>query len=178
MNKVNIKDKTFELYIEEEKIQDRVKQLAHRINSELEGKDVVILGILNGAYMFAADLSKHITIPCRVSFLKMASYEGTESTGKVKRLIGINEILENKTLLVVEDIVDTGITLHKIRKQLEGFEPQEVLVATLLYKPEANLKDYKPQYIGFEIPNTFVLGYGLDYDGYGRNLKHIYTLAN
>lgn len=177
MNQVTIHDKTFEISIHEEEIQKRVKELAEQMNEELKEKDVIFLGILNGSFMFAGDLFKHLTIPAPISFLKMASYMGTTTTGTVKRLIGINEDIANKTVVIIEDIVDSGITLEQILKQLKGYDPAEIKVATLLYKPESYQKDIPIDYIGFSIPPEFIIGYGLDYNGLARNLKHIYKIV-
>ncbi|MEA3451306.1 MAG: hypoxanthine phosphoribosyltransferase, partial [Bacteroidota bacterium] len=143
----------------------------------LKGKDVIFLGILNGAFLFAADLFRQIDIDCQITFLKIASYQGTTSSGSVKRLIGINEDIENKTVIILEDIIDSGITVDYILKQLRGYEPKEILIATLLFKPEAYQKDFDIDYVAIDIPNDFIVGYGLDYNGFGRNLKDIYTLA-
>ena len=176
-NRIDVIDLTFETSIPEEKINARVKQIAEDINRDLADKNPIFLGILNGAFMFASDLFKQITIPCQITFLKLASYEGTRTTGTVKQLIGINQDLKDRTVVVLEDIVDTGITLETIVRQLSGYEPKEILVATMLHKPEATTREVKLDYVGFEIPNEFVLGYGLDYNGYGRNLPEIYTLV-
>jgi hypoxanthine phosphoribosyltransferase len=176
METVTVLDKTFEISIHQDKILQRVKELAEQMNKELAGKDVIFLGILNGAFMFASDLFKNITISAPISFLKVASYEGTSSTGSVIRLIGINEDIANKTVVVIEDIVDSGITLEQIIKQLKGYDPAEIKVATFLFKPESYQKDIDIDYIGFSIPPDFILGYGLDYNGLGRNLAHIYKL--
>jgi hypoxanthine phosphoribosyltransferase len=176
-NRIDVIDLTFETSIPEEKINARVKQIAEDINSDLADKNPIFLGILNGAFMFASDLFKQITIPCQITFLKLASYDGTRTTGTVKQLIGINQDLKDRTVVVLEDIVDTGITLETIIRQLSGYQPKEILVATMLHKPEATTREVKLDYVGFEIPNEFVLGYGLDYNGYGRNLPEIYTLV-
>lgn len=175
--RVRVNGLTFELSIPEEKIQAEVTRVAAELNRDLEDRNPVFLGILNGAFMFAGDLFKQITIPCQITFLKLASYEGTASTGTVRQLIGINQELKDRTVVILEDIVDTGITLDTIIRQLSGYQPKEILVATMLYKPEAAQKEVKLDYIGMTIPNDFVLGYGLDYDGYGRNLPEIYTLV-
>ncbi|MDA3891348.1 MAG: hypoxanthine phosphoribosyltransferase [Salinivirgaceae bacterium] len=176
MKEVEVLGKRFKVSIPEEKIQASIKTMAEKINTDLVGKDVIFLGILNGSFMFAGDLFKHITLPCQITFLKLASYQGTSSSGTVKRLIGINEDIEGKTVVILEDIIDTGNTLENIIKQLMGYEPAEIKVATLLFKPEAYKKDLPIDYVGIEIPNEFILGYGLDYDGYGRNLSDIYTI--
>ncbi len=176
MKEIKVLDKNFEVTIPEEKIQQAVKLMAQKMNSDLAGKDVIFLGILNGCFMFAGDLFKHIDLPCQITFLKLASYQGTTSSGTVKRLIGINEDIEGKTVVIIEDIIDTGNTLESIIKQLKGYEPNEIKIATLLYKPEAYEKKIPIDYVGFEIPDKFILGYGLDYDGFGRNLSDIYTI--
>jgi len=175
--RVKILDKEFELFIHHDQIQEAIEKVAVRLNNDLAGKDVIFLGILNGAFMFASDLYKNISFPSQISFLKLASYVGTSSSGKVKRLIGINEDIQNKTVVVVEDIIDTGYTMDNIIKQLKGYEPADIKIATFLFKPDA-YKTGKPiDYIGMEIPNDFIVGYGLDYNGYGRNLKHIYKIV-
>lgn len=134
--------------------------------------------ILNGSFMFSSDLMKLIDFPCEISFVKLSSYDGMGSTGKVKHLIGLNEEIEGRTVVLLEDIVDTGVTIENLMKQLESQKPKDVRVATLLFKPEACKKDVKLDYVGMEIPNEFIVGYGLDYDGYGRNLPDIYTVTD
>jgi hypoxanthine phosphoribosyltransferase len=178
MKEVNILDKRFEVSIPATEIQLRINQLAEEINNDLANKEVVFVVILNGAFMFASDLYKQVDLESRISFLKLASYQGTSSTGQVKQLIGLNEVLKDKTVVVVEDIVDTGHTLDSILKQLQGFEPAEVKLVSLLFKPDSFQYNYKIDYLGFSIPNDFIIGYGLDYDGYGRNLDSIYTIIN
>jgi hypoxanthine phosphoribosyltransferase len=148
------------------------------MNRDLTDRDPIFLGILNGAFMFAGDLYKQLEFPCQISFLKLASYSGTYSTGSVKQLIGISQELKGRMVVVLEDIVDTGVTLETIIRQLSGYQPSEIKVATLLHKPEATLTEVKLDYVGMEIPNDFILGYGLDYNGYGRNFKEIYQLVN
>lgn len=177
MSEVKVLDKTFKVSIPEAEIQQRIKEIAKQMNEDLKGKDVIFLGILNGCFMFAGDLFKNIDLPCQITFLKLASYQGTTSSGSVKRLIGINENIEGKTVVILEDIIDTGNTLDNILKQLRGYEPHEIKTATLLHKPDAYKKDLPIEYVGFNIPNDFILGYGLDYDGFGRNLRDIYTIA-
>lgn len=177
METVQVLDKTFKKSISYEQIQEAISRLSEQMNTDLEGEDVIFLGILNGAFLFAADLFKVINLKAQITFLKVASYQGTSSSGKVKRLIGVNEDIENKTVVILEDIIDSGITMDYILKQLKGYEPKEIKIATLLFKPEAFVKDFKIDYVAIEIPNEFIVGYGLDYDGYGRNLKNIYTLV-
>ena len=175
---VQVHDKHFELFISEEKIQKEVTRIATEMNLDLADKDPIFLGILNGAFMFASDLYKQLSFPCQITFLKLASYSGTMSTGTVKQLIGINRDLKDRVVVVLEDIVDTGVTLETIIRQLSGYLPEEIRVATFLHKPDATVKEVKLDYVGMEIPNDFILGYGLDYDGYGRNFKEIYRLVD
>jgi hypoxanthine phosphoribosyltransferase len=175
--RVKVLDKEFELFIGSQKIENVVNNLAKQMNQELIGKDVIFLGILNGSFMFASDLYKKIEIPSQISFLKLASYQGTSSSGNVKRLIGINEDLLGKTVVVIEDIVDTGITIDNIIKQLKGYEPAEIKIATFLLKPDALQTNVQLDYVGMEIPNDFIIGYGLDYNGFGRNLADIYKIT-
>ena len=176
MDTVKILDKEFELFIPEAKIYEAIDNLAEKITRDLGDSDPIFLGILNGSFLFAAELLKRVTFPCTISFLKLASYQGTASTGKVKRLIGINEDIKDKTVIVLEDIIDTGLTMQQIKKQLVGYEPKEIKVVTLFFKPEAYQTDDHIDYVGMEIPNDFIVGFGLDYDGYGRNLTNVYKL--
>jgi hypoxanthine phosphoribosyltransferase len=174
---VTINEKIFRIIIDSDKIQDAVIKIAQSINNDLKESQVIFVIVLNGAFMFAADLIKKINLNCGITFLKLASYDGMENTGHVKKLIGINEELENKTVVVIEDIVDTGNSLNNIIRQLNEYKPGTIKTATLLFKPGSYRFNYKPDYIGFEIPDNFVVGYGLDYNGYGRNLNHIYTVV-
>lgn len=176
METVKVLDKTFYKTISYEEIQEAISKVAVRMNNDLKNEDVIFLGILNGAFLFAADLFKQIEFDSQISFLKVASYTGTSTSGNVKRLIGLNEDIANKTVVVLEDIIDSGITMDYLLKQLKGYEPKQILIGTMLFKPSAFEKDYDIHYIGLEIPNDFIVGYGLDYDGFGRNLKNIYTL--
>jgi hypoxanthine phosphoribosyltransferase len=173
---VKIKDKQFELFISEEEILSEVRSLGSQLSETYRDKEIVFLAMLNGAFMFASDLMKMISIPCKVSFVKVSSYQGMNSTGKITELIGINEDLKGKHVVVVEDIVDTGTTIEGILPEIENSGAASVQVCTLLFKPEAFKGNRKPEFIGFSIPNKFVVGYGLDYDGYGRNLNAIYQL--
>lgn len=177
MNEITLIDREFSVYITEDEIQSRVTALAEKINEDLKGRDVLFFGVLNGVFLFAADLFRQITVDCQVSFIKLASYDGTASTGKIKELIGWNEDITGKTVVVLEDIVDTGATLERVIGELRLRKASEIRICTLLFKPEAYTKDIPIDYIGFEIPNNFVVGYGLDYDGYGRNLRAIYKLT-
>lgn len=175
---IQVQDKHFKLFISESQIQKEVTRIAGEMNFELADKDPVFLGILNGAFMFASDLYKQLTFPCQITFLKLASYSGTKSSGSVKQLIGINRDLKDRVVVVLEDIVDTGVTLETIIRQLSGYQPSEIRVATFLHKPDATVMEVKLDYVGMKIPNDFILGYGLDYDGYGRNFKEIYQLVD
>lgn len=175
---VKVHDKHFKPFITEEQIQNEVTRIAAEMNKDLADSDPIFLGILNGAFMFASDLYKQLNFPCQITFLKLASYSGTQSTGSVKQLIGINRDLKDRVVVVLEDIVDTGVTLETIIRQLSGYQPKEIRVATFLHKPEATVKEVNLDYVGIEIPNDFILGYGLDYDGYGRNFKEIYQLVD
>lgn len=174
---MTIKDKTFETFIPEEEILRRVKAVADRINVDMAGKNPLFLAVLNGAFVFAADLLRMITIPCEISFVKLASYEGTTSTGKVKEVIGINENLAGRTVVIVEDIVDTGLTMKQMVETLGTRQPESVHVCTLLLKPDKLKVDLDIEYVAMEVPNEFILGYGLDYDQQGRQLRDIYTLV-
>jgi hypoxanthine phosphoribosyltransferase len=177
MKEIRILDKKFREMITEKVIEERIDVLAKQLNTDLAGKDVVFLGILNGAFLFTADLFRRIEGQARISFVKLASYEGTSSSGFIKELIGWNEDIKNKTVIVIEDIVDTGNTLERVVDELIIRKAAEIRIATLLYKPAAYTKNIALDYVGFEIPNDFVVGYGLDYDGYGRNLPSVYTLV-
>ena len=177
MDTIKIKDKNFTVSISEEKILKEVERLAAQISRDLEGKNPLFLGILNGSFMFAADLFRRITIPAEISFVKLASYEGTASTGVIKEVIGLSENITGRTIVVVEDIVDTGCTMQKLLENLGTRSPESIHVCTLLLKPEKLKVPLNVEYVALEIPNDFIVGYGLDYDGFGRNLKDIYTVV-
>ena len=174
---ITINDKTFVPFITAEAIQTRIQELAEQINQAYADKKPLIVVVLNGAFLFAADLAKSLTIPCEITFLRVSSYKGTQSTGQLKEILGLTESVTGRDLIVVEDIVDTGRTLCDIRDQLQAQRPASLAIATLLFKPEALQKPIDLQYVGFEIENKFVLGYGLDYDGLGRNTPNILVLA-
>ena len=176
MKETVILDKKFREMISGEEINKRIEEMAMEINHDFKGREVVFLGILNGAFLFAAELFKKIDLKAKISFVKLASYEGTRSSGSVKELIGWNEDIKGKEIIVIEDIVDTGNTLERIIGELTIRNAAGIKIATLLYKPKAYTKNIPIDYAGFEIPNDFVVGYGLDYDGYGRNLPSVYTL--
>lgn len=177
MARIKVIDKEFETSIPENKILEAIDAVALKMNQQLEGKNPLFVCVLNGAFMFASDLMKRITIPCEITFVKVASYSGTETSGNLKRLIGFNENVENRTVVILEDIVDTGNTIVKLIEEVKTLSPAAVQVASLLYKPEACKNPISLDYVGLEIPNDFIIGYGLDYNGQGRNLKDIYTLA-
>jgi len=177
MNTVQLLDKKFEISIPDSEIQLAIEKVAKKMNADLKDKKVIFIAILNGSFLFAADLFRQINFNCEITFLKVASYEGTTSTGKIKRLIGLSQDIKDYTVVILEDIVDTGNTIENILKQLNGYEPAEIKIATLLLKPDVYKKDAKIDYVGIEIPNDFIVGYGLDYEGFGRNLKDIYTLV-
>ena len=178
MSSIKIKYKTFKVSIPEAQIKARIKELAQQMSRDLEGKNPLFLGVLNGAFIFAADLIREMTIPCEISFVKLASYQGTTSTGSIKEIIGINEDLTGRTVVIVEDIVESGLTIRRMMDQLGTRNPASVQVCTLFFKPERLKEDLKLDYVAFEIPNDFILGYGLDYDQQARGLKDIYTLVS
>ncbi len=173
---IQVKDKTFETYITEEALRERVNILARQISEDYGGKTPLFLAILNGAFIFAADLLKQVAIPCEISFVKVASYHQMQSSGTVTELIGLTENIAGRPVIILEDIVDTGITMEQILQAVQAKEPESVKIATLLFKPDALQKNIQLDYVGFQIPSRFVVGYGLDYDGHGRNLPHLYVL--
>jgi hypoxanthine phosphoribosyltransferase len=175
---MKIKDLTFQQFINKSKIQQKVRELAGQITTDYADKTPLFLPILNGSFIFAADLIKQVEIPCKTSFVKISSYAGTASTGQLKTLIGLEESLFNQEIIIVEDIVDTGLTLQKIIDELKGLGTKSVEVISLLRKKPAREKGTVVKYVGFEIEDEFVLGYGMDYDGLGRNYKDIYKAKN
>ena len=174
--KLVLHDKTFSSFITEEAILQRVKELADSVNRDYDGLNPLLVGVLNGAYMLVSDLSKHINIPCEVGFMKVASYEGTESTGKLTMVFELALSVKGRHVLLIEDIVDTGLTAKYLLENINKQEPTSVKLLALLQKPDALKVPVKADYIGFEIPNKFVVGYGLDYNEQGRNLSAIYSL--
>jgi hypoxanthine phosphoribosyltransferase len=175
---VSVHDKTFRPYISKELINARVESLGAEISRDYEGKRPLIIAILNGSFIFAADLFRALTIEAEISFIKLASYKGTSSTGHVVTAIGMEEKLSDRHVIILEDIVDTGKTLHSFLPEILQRGPASLKIATFLSKPDALEHDIRVDYIGFEIPNNFVVGYGLDYDGLGRNLPELYTLVS
>lgn len=178
MGIITVKDKQFKTFITYAEIEMRIGELGKRINEDYEDKVPLFLAILNGSFMFAADLFKHIEIDCAISFVKIASYKGTTSTGNVVNLIGMDENVTGRHVVVLEDIVDTGRTLTDLLPGLKNQNPASLHVMSLLLKPDSMEYDIPIQYAGFEIPQKFIVGYGLDYDGYGRNLKDIYQIVD
>ncbi len=176
MTTIKIKDKSFRPSIPEAEILKRVQAVADHINKDMEGKNPLLLAVLNGSFIFAADLMRRLTIPCEISFVKLASYQGTTSTGKITEVIGINEDLTDRTIIIVEDIVESGLTIQRMIESLGTRHPKSVHICTLLLKPERLQVPLNIEYVAMEIPNDFILGYGLDYDQQGRNLKDIYTI--
>ena len=177
MSIVRIKDKTFKTSIAEAEIKERVKALAQQISKDMEGKTPLFLGVLNGAFIFAADLMREMTIPCEISFVKLASYQGTTSTGKIKEVLGINEDLSGRHVIIVEDIVESGQTMKRMIESLGTRNPASVHICTLFFKPDKLQEDLTLDYVAFRIPDDFIVGYGLDYDHQGRELKDIYTIV-
>jgi hypoxanthine phosphoribosyltransferase len=178
MTNIRVFDREFELYLSSEQIQERISEMAAELNFDLAGTKPVFIGILNGSFMFASDLFKRLRIDAQITFLKLASYQGTTTTGSVKQLIGLNQDIKGQDIIILEDIVDTGITLENIIRQLNGYEPASVKVVSLLFKPDSYRMDITIDYVGFSIPNDFIVGYGLDYDGFGRNYEAIYRVKD
>jgi hypoxanthine phosphoribosyltransferase len=176
MSTIQVLDKTFEPYLKEAAIQEKITELAGQLNKDYAGKRPLFLSILNGSFLFTADLFKQITIEAEVSFIKLASYKGTSSTGNVITAIGLDTNVKDRNIVILEDIIDTGKTLHHYLPQLDSMQPASVKIAVLLNKKEALQYPVKVDYACFDIPNKFVVGYGLDYDGLGRNSKDIYQL--
>lgn len=177
MDPIKIHDKKFKISYPESEILERVKAVADRINKDMAGKNPLFMAVLNGSFIFAADLMRMITIPCEISFVKLASYQGTMSTGKIKEVIGINEDISGRTVIIVEDIIESGLTMKRMIDSLGTRNPESVHICTLLLKPEKLTVDLNIEYAAMEIPNDFIVGYGLDYNQQGRNLRDIYTLV-
>lgn len=176
MSVIQIKDKRFKTFIPEEQIMKEVARVADEINRDLSGTNPLFISVLNGSFMFTADLMKHLTMPCEVSFVKLASYEGTSSTGKVKELVGLGDDITGRTVVIVEDIVDTGLTMKQLVETLRARGPKDIKIATLLVKPDKLKVELDINYVAMNIPNDFIVGYGLDYDGLGRNYRDIYSV--
>lgn len=177
MDKIKILDRNFKKSIPESKITLTINDIANRMNSELKNENPLFISILNGSFMFAADLMKRITFPCEISFVKIASYHGTTSSDEMLELIGLKKNLKGRTVVIIEDIVDSGKTMSKVLEMLQNRGAGKILISTLLLKPDALRYNIKPDYVAMTIPNDFIVGYGLDYNGYGRNLPDIYTVT-
>ena len=176
-NTVEVLDKKFELYIPNEEIIESIKKIADLINEEYKNDDPLFLGVLNGSFIFAAELYQRINIKSNISFVKISSYSGTKSTEHIKQLIGFDIPVRNRRVIILEDIIDSGLTMKHVLEQLSEMNVADVRIATLLFKPEAFKENYDIHYIGKSIPNDFILGFGLDYDGYGRNYEDIYKIV-
>ncbi|GAB5524041.1 MAG: hypoxanthine phosphoribosyltransferase [Roseivirga sp.] len=176
MNSITVRDKEFVSYLTEDQIQQRVKALANALTADYQDKNPLFIGVLNGSFMFVADLMKELSIECEVAFIRLSSYTGMESTGNVKQVLGLQDNVFGRHIVLLEDIVDSGLTMEQTLAFFEDRGPKSVEIATLLLKPENLEKELRLKYVGFEIPEKFVVGYGLDYDGHGRNLKDIYQL--
>lgn len=177
MNIIRVHDKQFEPYIDAHTISERIKELAAQLSADYQGKKPLFIAILNGSFMFAADLFKELTIDAEICFIKLASYKGTKSTGHVITAIGMDMEIFGREVVILEDIVDTGKTLSEFLPQLQHQQPATMKIVALLHKPEATVFPIRIDYLGFSIPNKFVVGYGLDYDGLGRNIREIYKLV-
>lgn len=179
MKTVKLLDREFRVSIPAEKIDNAIVEIAEKMNKDLAGKNPMFICILNGSFMFASDLMKLITVEnAEITFMRLTSYEGMGTTGKVKKLMGFTEDLKDRTVVILEDIIDTGITMENTLIQIDEYKPKEVVVATMLFKPDALKRDVKIDYVGINIPNDFIVGRGLDYDGIGRNLPDIYTVID
>jgi hypoxanthine phosphoribosyltransferase len=178
MELIRVHDKEFKPFITADRINEEIKRVAGEINRDYAGKRPLFIAILNGSFMFAADLFKEVTIEAEICFIKLASYKGIKSTGQVITAIGLDVDLVGRDIIVIEDIVDTGNTLSKFLPQLHHHHPASLKIAALLHKPEAMTHPIPIDYLGFSVPNKFLLGYGLDYDGLGRNIKEIYQLVS
>jgi hypoxanthine phosphoribosyltransferase len=174
---IKLHDKTFDTYLSEKEIQEKVRKIADELNRDYKGRHPLFIAILNGSFMFAADLFKNLTIDAEICFIKLASYSGMKSSGKIVTAIGLDQDLFGREVVIVEDIVDTGKTLNEFLPKLQHQQPKSLKIAALLHKPEATQFPLNIDYLGFSIPNKFVVGYGLDYDGLGRNLKEIFQLT-
>jgi hypoxanthine phosphoribosyltransferase len=177
MQVIRVHDKNFEPFLSEEEIARRIKEVAKQLNQDYAGKRPVFIAILNGAFMFASDLFKQLEIDAEICFIKLASYKGTRSTGHIVTAIGLDFDLFGRNVVIIEDIVDTGKTLHHFLPQLHHQQPASLKIVALLHKPEAMVYPLAIEYLGFTIPNKFVVGYGLDYDGLGRNISSLYKLV-
>ncbi len=177
MNSVTVHNRQFNLYLKHDDIIASIEKLAAKMNEDLKGKNPLFIVVLNGAFVFASELITRFNGDCDVTFVRLASYEGTESSNTVRELMGLNMDVEDRTIVIVEDIIDSGLTMLMAKDKLKAAGAKDVLIATLLYKPKAFKHNYYIHYVGIEIPNDFIIGFGLDYDGKGRNLRDIYKIA-
>lgn len=177
MNTIKVKDLDFTVSIPREEIQKRVAELARQISKDMEGKNPLFIAVLNGSFVFAADLIRGVDTPCEITFIRLASYVGTESSGNVQELMGLKEDISGRSVVVVEDIIDSGLTMKGLIDSLKKQNPAEIRIASLLVKPGNMKVELDIPYCCFRIPNDFIVGYGLDYDGFGRNLADIYTVV-
>ncbi len=177
MKAIQIHDQNFEFYINRDQLLNAVRLLAERLAKDLDGEIPIFISILNGSFVFAADFMRAYPGECEISFIKLASYDKTKSTGKVKQLLGINEDLTNRTVVVLEDIIDTGATLQKTYEILANAKVKQLKIVSMFFKPEVFKKELHIDYVAFEIPDNFIVGYGLDYNGLGRNLPDVYKLS-
>lgn len=176
METIQVKDKKFTISIPEKEILEQVARVASEINRDYAGQEPIFLAVLNGSFIFAADLLREITLPCQISFVKMASYEGVNTTGRIRELMGLNVDVTGRPVIIIEDIVDTGLTMAHMLETLRAHNPSSINICTLLLKPEKLKVKLDVKYRCLEIPNDFIVGYGLDYDQYGRNTRNIYTI--
>ncbi|HUM45306.1 MAG TPA: hypoxanthine phosphoribosyltransferase [Chitinophagales bacterium] len=175
MDVIRLHDLNFRTYIPSETIRQRIREMAAKLNHDLKHEKPLFIGILNGVFVFASELMQELTIECEITFVKLSSYNGTSSTGAVKKIIGLNNDLRGRNVVILEDIIDTGNTVKEFLQHLKTLHPESIRVATLLFKPDALENDLEINYIGFKVPNEFLVGFGLDYDGLGRNLRDIYV---
>jgi hypoxanthine phosphoribosyltransferase len=178
MTDIRVKDKKFSLFLSENEILKGIKNVAESIRLEMREKDPIFICILNGAFMFASDLVKQLDFPCELCFIRLKSYEGTKTGGKVKEIYGLLEEIKNRHVVILEDIIDTGHTMYGLMENLKRKKPASLQIATLLFKPDALQMRVKPDYVAISIPNIFIVGYGLDYEGHGRNLRNIYKICD
>ena len=177
LDEIQINGKKFRIFIPEKTINEAIDQIAHQMQEDMQGKDPLFIAVLNGSFMFASELMKRINIPSRISFVRVKSYDGIQSSKNYNELLGLTENIEGKNIVILEDIIDSGFTIQNIVRILKEKNPETIKIATLLFKPEALQHEVNPDYAALSIPNDFIIGYGLDYNEYGRNLKDIYTIV-
>ncbi len=177
METLQIHDKTFRIFIDETAILERVTALAASIEADYSQEPPLFIAVLNGSFIFAADLLKRVQIPCEIQFVKVSSYHGTQSTGKVQQVLGLSQSIQNRKVIIIEDIIDSGLTIDFLQRELQLQNPASIAICSLLVKPKALKVPLEVSYVGFEVENHFLVGYGLDYDGLGRNLRHLYQVT-